>query len=77
MGVQSRCAACPPRKDIRDPAGEQVPRENIQHLIVPNAAHSGLWASRVAARLVRPMGMPEICPMSELLGQISDIPMGC
>ena len=22
-------------------------------------------------------GMPEICPVSELLGQISDIPMGC
>lgn len=38
----------------------------IQHHHVPNAAHSGLWASRVASRLVRPGKKTWFCAVSEL-----------
>ena len=40
--------------------------QTIQHPASQNAAHSGLRASRGAARLVRPMEIQKLCPVSKL-----------
>jgi hypothetical protein len=45
----------------------------IQHPTIPNAPHSGLWASRGALRLVRPGKKIKNIPVSELPGPYFDL----